>query len=219
MEYTITYARFLLRGWGFTRKVPMGWHVRRASRQKIAWFRKRLEPLIEERKRADHTVCVQDEAICVADARLRKGIYTPKGVRGAYTYTESHSRTVVFGLLMIDGEGFFRRYDSFTGREFAEFLKAACERFGKILMITNGAPQHRSGLVKEELGRLGGLELEFFPPGCPDLNAMEEKWRQMKHRTLDVPYIALGNLRKEITRYLRYRMPVLRIENYLYRKL
>ena len=41
-EYTISYARFLLRSWGFARKVPMGRHVKRAGRQKIAWFRKRL---------------------------------------------------------------------------------------------------------------------------------------------------------------------------------
>ena len=109
-EYTIPYARFLLRSWGFTRKVPVGRHVKRASRQKIAWFRKKLGPLIEERMRVGYTVCVQDEAICVADARLRKGVYTPKGVRGAYTHTGSHSKTVVFGLITLDGEGFFRRY-------------------------------------------------------------------------------------------------------------
>ena len=65
-EYTIQYARFLLRSWGFTRKIPMGWHVKRASRQKIAWFRKRLRPLMEEKRRAGYTVCVQDGAICVA---------------------------------------------------------------------------------------------------------------------------------------------------------
>ena len=73
-EYTISYARFLLRSWGFTRKVPMGRHVKRASRQKIAWFRKKLGPLIEERTRAGYTACVQDEAICVADARFREVI-------------------------------------------------------------------------------------------------------------------------------------------------
>ena len=89
-EYTIPYARFLLRSWGFTRKVPMGRHVKRAGRQKIAWFRKRLGPLIGERMRAGYTVCVQDEAICVADARLRKGVCTPKGIRGVYTYTAYH---------------------------------------------------------------------------------------------------------------------------------
>ena len=97
-EYAIPYARFLLRSWGFTRKVLMGRHVKRASRQKIAWFRKKLGPLVEERTRAGYTVCVQDEAICVADARLRKGIYTPKGVRGVYTYTGSHSKTALVHL-------------------------------------------------------------------------------------------------------------------------
>ena len=83
----------------------MGRHVKRASRQKIAWFRKKLGPLIEERMRAGYTACVQDEAICVADARLRKGVYTPKGIRGVYTYTGSHSKTIVFGLITLDGGG------------------------------------------------------------------------------------------------------------------
>ena len=80
-------------------------------------------------------------------------------------YTGSHSKTIVFGLITLDREGFFQRYDSFTGKEFVEFLKAACERFGKILMITDGAPQHRSKFVREEIGRLGGVELQFLPPG------------------------------------------------------
>ena len=95
----------------------------------------------------------------------------------------------MFGLITLDGKGFFQRYGSFTGKEFVEFLKAARERFGKILMIADGAPQHRSKLVREELGRLDGLQLEFLPPGCPDLNAIEEVWRQMKHAVLDAPYI------------------------------
>ena len=69
---------------------------------------------------------MQDEAICVADARPRKGVYTPKGIRGVYTpkrirgvytYTGSHSKTIVFGLITLDGEGHFQRYSSFTGSE------------------------------------------------------------------------------------------------------
>ena len=32
-------------------------------------------------------------------------IYVTKGVRGVYTYTGSHSKTVVFGLITLDGEG------------------------------------------------------------------------------------------------------------------
>ena len=183
--------------------------LKRASRQKIAWFRKKLGPLIGERMRAGYTACVQDEAICVADARLREGVYT---------YTGSHSKTIVFGLITLDGEGFFQRYGSFTGKEFVEFLKAACERFGKILMITDGAPQHRSRLVREEIGRLDGVELQFLPPGCPDLNAIEEVWRQMKHAVLDVPYVRFSSMCSDIDRWLRSSLPKLDIERYLYRK-
>ena len=177
--------------------------MKRASRQKIAWFRKKLGPPIEGRMRAGYTVCVQDEAICVADARLRKGVYTPKGVRGVYTYTRSHSKTIVFGLSTLDGEGFFQRYGSSTGKEFVEFLKAACERFGKILMTTDGAPQHRSKFVREEIGRLDGVELQFLPPGCPDLNAIEEAWRQMKHAALDVPYVRFSSMCSDIEEEIR----------------
>ena len=57
---------------------------------------------------------MQDEAIVIAEARARRGIYTPKGVRGVYTYTGSHSKTIVFGVITTDGRGYFERYSSFT---------------------------------------------------------------------------------------------------------
>ena len=208
----------------------MGRHVKRASRQKIAWFRKKMGPPIEERRRAGYTVCVQDEAICVADARLRKGVYTPKGVhRQVAEIVPAKTRHLhVHGIALQDhrvrpdhavhGEGFFWRYGSFTGKEFVEFLKAACERFGKILMITDGAPQHRSKFVREEIGRLDGVELQFPPPGCPDLNAIEEVWRQMKHAVLDVPYARFSSMCGDIDRWLRSPRSKLDIERYLYRK-
>ena len=31
----------------------------------------------------------------------------------------------------------------------------------------------------------GEVRLVFLPPDCPDLNAIEEIWRQMKHAVLD----------------------------------
>ena len=114
-EYTISYARFLLRSWGFTRKVPMGRHVKRAGRRSRGSARG-WEPLIGEKRRAGCTACVQDEAICVADARFRKSIYTPKGIRSVYTYTGSHSKTVVFGLITLDGEWFFQSTTPLPGR-------------------------------------------------------------------------------------------------------
>ena len=64
-EYRLPYVRALLRGRGYTMKVPVGRHVRRASPQKIAGFRRRMKRLIP-RKRADgHISCIQDESIVI----------------------------------------------------------------------------------------------------------------------------------------------------------
>ena len=124
----------------------------------------------------------------------------------------------MFGLITLDGEGSFQGYGSFTGKEFVEFLKAACERFGKILMMTDGAPQHRSKFVREEIGRLDGVELRFLPPGCPDLNAIEEVWRQMKHAILDVPYVRFSSMCGDIDKWLGSSLPKLDVERYLLQK-
>ena len=169
VRYAVPYARALLRDWGFTRKVPVGRHVRRANRWKIAWFRRQIRPMIKEKKGKGCTIGVQDEAIVVSEARLRKGAYAPKGVRAVYTYTGSHSKTIVFGMITLDGRGFFERYDRFTKEEFVRSLKAAHKKFGKILMILDGAPQHRAKDVREALEEMNGeVELKFLPPGCPD---------------------------------------------------
>ena len=91
-------------------------------------------------------------------------------------------------------------------------------KFGKILIILDGAAQHRTKCVKEELKKLVGLELKFLPPGCPDLNAIEEVWRQMKHAVLDIQYVTFGKMCSDIDKWLNSSIPKLDIENYLYRK-
>ena len=220
VRHAISYVRALIRGWGFTRKVPVGRHVRRANRWKIGWFRRKIRPRIEEMRHEGYTIGVQDESIFIADARPRKGVYTPKGVRAVYTYTGSHSKTAVFGMITTDGRGLFKQYDKSTKEEFVDFLKAAHEEFGKILMILDGAPQHRAADVKKALKEMNGeVELEFLPPGCPDLSAIEELWRQMKHAVLDTAYVKLSKMCRDIDDWIKSSMPKLDVEKYLYRAL
>lgn len=155
----------------------------------------------------------------IADTRTRRGVYTLKGKRAVYTYTGSHARTVVFGLITDDGRSFFKRYDKFTKDEFADFLREAHARFGKpIMMILDRAPQHKAKIIQKTLRDLGGaVELEFLPPGCPDLNAIEEVWRQMKRAVLDIPYVTVAGMHEDVDRWLDSSVPVLNIEKYLYR--
>ena len=62
------------------------------------------------------------------------------------------------------------------------------------------------------------MELQFLPPGCPDLNAIEEVWRQMKHAVLDVPYVRFISTCGDIDKWLWSFLPKLGIERYPYGK-
>ncbi len=86
------------------------------------------------------------------------------------------------------------------------------------MMILDRAPPHKAKIIRETLKELDGkVELEFLPPGCPDLSAIEEVWRQMMRATLDVTYTTLATMRDDITRWLASSVPVLDIKRYLYR--
>ena len=47
---------------------------------------------------------------------------------------------------------------------------------------------------------------------------MEEKWRQMKHAVLDIPYVTFGRMCSDVDKWLKPSLPKLGIENYPYRK-
>ena len=164
----------------------MGRHVKRASRQKIAWFRKKLGPLIEGRMRAGYTVCVQDEAICVAGARLRKVVYTPKGVRGVPR---------VHGIALQDRR--VRPDHAGRGGVLPEirllYREGVCRvpegRMRKVREDPDDNRRRARSTGRNSSGRRSGAWMawscSFLPLGCPDLNAIEEAWRQMKHAILD----------------------------------
>ena len=65
---------------------------------------------------------------------------------------------------------------------------------------------------------MGGRDLEFFHPGCHDLNAIDGLWRQMKHAVLDAPYVRFSSMCNDIDKWLRSSRPRLDIERCLYRK-
>ena len=73
--------------------------------------------------------------IVISDARPRKRGYTRKGIRAFYTYTGSHSKTIVYGLLTTGGRGMFRQYNEFNQHTFADFLKQAVYKFKKIVTV------------------------------------------------------------------------------------
>jgi transposase len=72
------------------------------------------------------------------------------------------------------------------GPQIVEFLEHLLRHLpGKLLVIWDGLPGHRSGLVKDFVaGQKGRLELERLPAYAPELNPVEYLWGHLKHHEL-----------------------------------
>ena len=100
----------------------------------------------------------------------------------------SRDHLSVISALSADGEVVFAFQEhSYRGEDVVEFLKALLEQFeGKLLVIWDGAPIHRSKNVKEFLAEGGArrLQLERLPGYAPELNPDEGVWNHLKSNEL-----------------------------------
>ena len=105
---------------------------------------------------------------------------------------------------------------AFRGPRVVQFLRHLLRHIaGKVLVIWDGSPIHRSHVVKQFLAD-GGAErvwLEQLPGYAPELNPVEGIWRQLKRVQLrNVCCRRLSELRSELrlaTANLRHKAKVL----------
>ena len=99
-------------------------------------------------------------------------------------------------LLMMEQER------AFKGKDVVRFLKHALHHIpGKLLVIWDGSPIHRSKVVKEFLQKGAGvrLKLEQLPGYAPELNPDEGIWKHLKYVELkNVCCRSLSELREEL---------------------
>ncbi len=141
-----------------------------------------------------------------------------KEKRPTVTVIGSHSKTIVFGTLSLDGKQLFRQYDRFDSHSFTTYLDEVKKKFKKFVMLVDRATQHRSKMVNEYLQRnLDAVKMEYFPVGSPELNAVEECWRQGKCNILSSCYHSFLHIKKVISNYYRTKRFNLDIKKYLFR--
>ena len=101
-------------------------------------------------------------------------------------------------LLMMEQES------SFKGEDVVRFLKHALRQItGKLLVIWDGSPIHRSIVVKEFLksgaASSSRLQLEQLPGYAPELNPDEGIWKHLKYVELkNVCCRNLSELRRQV---------------------
>ena len=93
-----------------------------------------------------------------------------------------------------------------NAKSFLKSLYKIRKRFGKIILIIDRAPWHRAKKVQKYLEKYRReIKIIWFPKGCPEMNLVEECWRQAKkevnggrvHESFEI-------MKKELRNFLRY---------------
>ena len=141
-----------------------------------------------------------------------------KEKRPMATVTGSHEKTIVYGVISLDGKQLFRQDDKFDSQSFLSYLDQVKKKFNKFVIFIDRATQHKSKLVKDYFQRNSKtIKVEYFPVGSSFLNAVEECWRQGKGNILPNYYSSFSQVKQAISGYYRKRRFNLDIKKYLFR--
>ena len=164
---------------------------------------------------------MEDESIFIRDSILsRKKKWIIREKRPITTVTGSHEKTIVYGVLSLDGKQLFRQYEKFDSDSFVAYLEVIKKKFKRFIIFLDRATQHRLKMVEEYLQRNSKtIRVEYFPVGSVFLNAVEECWRQGKGNILSDYYSSLSNIKQAISNYYRTRRFNLDIKKYLFRSM
>ena len=160
---------------------------------------------------------MQDEAFFIHDSMTGRKYWSRVGNPIGVSYTGNHKKITMYGAIAGDGRQFFRTYDKFDSSTFVHYLQEMQKRFGKVAVIADRAPQHRSRMVRDLLRKNRNVKIIYLPKGSPYLNAVEECWHQGK-RTLLVSeyYKTFLDMRQAISLYyrtVRFKLDLLKFVN------
>ena len=124
----------------------------------------------------------------------------------------------VIGAVTAEGRVFFQIYDhAIKGPDLVRFLRHLLRHIsGKLLVVWDGLPAHRSKLIRRFLQQGGTkrVQLVQLPAYAPDLNPAEGIWNYLKRVELkNVCCHNLTELQRELRKAmerLRHKVPVLR---------
>ena len=145
-----------------------------------------------------------DESILLYDS-TRRSVWARRGSRPRVLVTGSHKRVCLFGALTTNRKHLFRQYPKINERVFTTFLRLLKRRYGRLILLIDKAPWHRSKLVNTFLDEnRSWLRVLYFPTNAPEMNPVEECWRQMKNDVVGSTYHpTFQQLKNALTTYLR----------------
>jgi len=203
----------------------VGWSVqkpveRATQRDAAAIAAWRVEQWPEIKKKAEHEgrtlVWIDEAGFYLLPALVRT--YAPRGETPVLHVPLSYDHLSVISALTPDGRLLMHVQErAYTGPAVVGFLKHVLRHIpGKLLILWDGAPIHRSQPIKAVLAAGGSarIHLERLPGYAPDLNPDEGIWQYLKRVELkNVCCRDLAELRYELrlaTARLRHKRDVIK---------
>ena len=160
---------------------------------------------------------VQDESIFIRIGINGRKLWSRVGEPVVVIRHGRRDKTVVYGALAEDGIRLMRQYERFDGPTFVRYLEVR-RKWGKVLLVTDNASQHKHREVRQYLEEHDGLEILYLPTAMQKLSAVESVWKDAKYRLVTSEhYEMLENLTHAVSEYFRTCSIRLDIYKFLYR--
>lgn len=140
------------------------------------------------------------------DSVSRK-VWAIKGSKPKRIVTGLHKRVHIFGFLSEDKKRMFSFSDEMNAKAFLNNVYKLKSKFKKVILIIDSAPWHRKSKKVRKYLKENKEEIKiiWLPKGCPEMNPVEECWRQAKkevnggrvHERFEM-------MKKELRHFLKY---------------
>ncbi|WIV66826.1 IS630 family transposase [Natrialbaceae archaeon AArc-T1-2] len=176
VEYSIPSCRRLLKEAGLSFQKP-----RRTAAESDAEDQETFrEELKKKRREMDATVVCIDQTKKSVQVEPRAAWF-PRGTRPSVELSGQRDWTCLLGAITEDGDRFFSRFEEYVTADHAKhFILALCQEFeDDLIIVLDGAPYFRASAVTDLAAR-DDLAFVTLPAYSPELNPVEECWRQLQ---------------------------------------
>lgn len=135
--------------------------------------------------------------------------WAPVGRTPVLRHSYRHDRISVISALTVSpvrrwiGLYFQCHRQNIRGEQVVEFLRYLLRHLrGRVVLLWDGGPMHRKGLVRDYLLRNRRLHVFRFPAYAPELNPDEHVWTQAKGRLANSAPDTIDELEQGVDRVL-----------------
>ena len=217
-RYGLCSVRRILRFLGFSSKRSATMYASAADADSVRQWQAGATGTISGAKRHGFTILVQGESIFLRTETNGRKLWSRVGDPVTVSRHGRRDKTIVYDTLAEDGTRLMRQYGRFDGPTFVRYLKEMRRKWGKVLLVTDNASQHKHREVRKYLEEHDGLEILYLPTATPKLSAVESVWKDANYRFVTSEhYETLEDLTHAVSEYFRTCSIRLDIYKFLYR--